>query len=165
MSDDTGSDQGVRRRLGGVPAASLRASDAEREAAVHALTTHFTDGRLDRSEFDERVEAALAARTQRQIETLFADLPGPAPALASRTDPRVPAARAPGAAAAPSSDQSEDDGAAPGFPLLLLLVPLLMVLTVGALLHGVVPIFPIFALLFILGRRGRRLDRSPRPWT
>ena len=60
----------------------LRASDAERENAVHALGAHYADGRLDRSELDERVDAALAARTRSQLDALFADLPGPSPSAA-----------------------------------------------------------------------------------
>jgi hypothetical protein len=68
----------------------MRASDAERDAIVADLGQHFQDGRLDHGEFDQRVTAALAARTRGQLATLLADLPPAAPAPASE---RVPQGR------------------------------------------------------------------------
>ena len=58
--------------------------DAERQAAVDALTDHFVAGRLDQAEFNQRMEAAMLARTSAELAPLFADLPpvggyGPAP--------------------------------------------------------------------------------------
>ncbi|HEY6933504.1 MAG TPA: DUF1707 domain-containing protein [Marmoricola sp.] len=55
----------------------LRIADTEREAAVTALGEHFAVGRLTREEYDERCEAAWAARTRAELRPLFADLPGP----------------------------------------------------------------------------------------
>lgn len=57
-----------------------RLSDAERDAAVDSLRIHFEDGRLDTVEFDERMSAALAAKTIDQVGPLFVDLPEPRPA-------------------------------------------------------------------------------------
>jgi hypothetical protein len=54
---------------------SLRIGDAERDAAIAALTRHFTDGRLTQSEHEERIEAAMRARTGADLRRLFADLP------------------------------------------------------------------------------------------
>jgi len=53
----------------------LRASDAERDAVANQLGQHFQDGRLDQAEFDERLGAALAAKTRRDLDSLLADLP------------------------------------------------------------------------------------------
>ncbi len=39
------------------------------------LGEHFQAGRLDQAEFDERVSAALRARTRRDLNGLLADLP------------------------------------------------------------------------------------------
>jgi hypothetical protein len=137
---------------------TLRASDAERDTAVRALTTHYADGRLDRAEFDERVGTALAARTRRELDALFADLPGPSSAAAvAPYDPAAPAAAA-GTAGRPAFRR----GPAVGFPVLLL-VPVLLVLSVGAVVHGAPP-FPLIALLLILRGRGRRWNRQARPW-
>lgn len=55
----------------------LRIGDAERERAVAALGEHYAVGRLTREEYDERCEAAWAARTGADLRPLFADLPGP----------------------------------------------------------------------------------------
>ena len=60
----------------------LRVSQAERDVVAAALARHFADGRLTVEEYEERVEAALAARTGRDLEPLLADLPA--------ADPRAP---------------------------------------------------------------------------
>jgi len=55
---------------------ALRASDGERDQVVAQLQRHFADGRLTQAELEERVGAALAARTRDQLRALTADLPG-----------------------------------------------------------------------------------------
>jgi Domain of unknown function (DUF1707) len=63
----------------------LRASDADRDRVIELLRAAVTDGRLVPAEFDERVEAALAARTVDALAPLTADLiaaPGSGGALA-----------------------------------------------------------------------------------
>jgi hypothetical protein len=50
-------------------------SDAERNAVADKLSTHFADGRLDEAEFKERLDAAMAAKTQSDLSGLFDDLP------------------------------------------------------------------------------------------
>jgi hypothetical protein len=57
----------------------MRIGDAERDVAVRELGDHFAAGRIDDTEFDERASAALAARTQPELDILFADLPRPLP--------------------------------------------------------------------------------------
>jgi hypothetical protein len=39
------------------------------------LSAHFADGRLDESEFKERLDAAMGAKTQADLSGLFDDLP------------------------------------------------------------------------------------------
>jgi Domain of unknown function (DUF1707) len=76
---------------------SLRASDADRDRVIELLRAAVADGRLDQAEFDERLDAALAARTIDALAPLTADLiaaPGRDGALAlplTRT-PTEPAA-------------------------------------------------------------------------
>jgi hypothetical protein len=53
----------------------VRASDAEREAAVARLRRAAADGRLDADELDERVAAAYRARTHGDLGALVRDLP------------------------------------------------------------------------------------------
>ncbi|MFE2415295.1 DUF1707 domain-containing protein [Streptomyces hokutonensis] len=60
----------------------LRASHADRDRVVDVLTGAAGDGRLTAEELDERVEAALSARTLGELAVLTADLPvvaGPTP--------------------------------------------------------------------------------------
>jgi class 3 adenylate cyclase len=56
--------------------AFLRVSDQERNEIVQRLQTAFAEGRLTDEEFDARVRAALAVRTQAELTRLLADLPG-----------------------------------------------------------------------------------------
>lgn len=141
----------------------LRASDAEREAALRNLGTHFADGRLDRAEFEERADAALAARTQDQLRALFTDLPGPAPVPAAPEDGDASvAASSPSAAAQRGARPTPVPWAPP-----LILVPVLFAMAILAALHGAPP-FPLIPLAFILLRRRRRWNhwnREVRPWT
>ena len=53
----------------------LRASHQDRDRVVEILRVAAGDGRLSAAELDERVEAALTARTYRELAQLTADLP------------------------------------------------------------------------------------------
>ena len=53
---------------------SLRASDADRDRSIEVLRAAVADGRLNPAEFDERLDAALAARTIDALAPLTADL-------------------------------------------------------------------------------------------
>jgi hypothetical protein len=71
----------------------LRIGDAERDATIAALREHFAAGRLTLDELTERIDGALAAKTQGQIDALTADLPrlrprwpAPPPAQAEPSD-------------------------------------------------------------------------------
>src|SRR4029453_7601639 len=66
----------------------LRVSQAERDEVVKVLAGHFADGRLTVEEYEERVEAALGARTGRDLEPLLAELPGADPPRAPPPTPR-----------------------------------------------------------------------------
>jgi Domain of unknown function (DUF1707) len=73
----------------------LRASDADREAAIEALHRHAAAGRLDVDELEERIEKAYAAKMLSELAALQVDLPRLAvrphrPADRRRPRPRVP---------------------------------------------------------------------------
>jgi len=53
----------------------LRIGDAERDATMAQLREHFVAGRLTFDELTERIDLALAAKTQGQIDSLMTDLP------------------------------------------------------------------------------------------
>ena len=57
----------------------IRVSDAERDHVTARLRDHFAQGRLTPDELDERVSAALSAKTVGDLRGLMADLPEPAP--------------------------------------------------------------------------------------
>jgi hypothetical protein len=56
---------------------ALRASDADRDQVIEVLRAAVADGRLDAGEFDERLDAALTARTIDVLAPLTADLIAP----------------------------------------------------------------------------------------
>jgi len=60
---------------GGSRSGGLRASDADREAMAKILRGHYSDGRLDAQEYDERINRCYAAKTVRELDELLLDLP------------------------------------------------------------------------------------------
>lgn len=120
----------------------VRIGDAERDGAAAALGEHYSEGRLDRAEFDARLADALAARTRGDLAALFADLPksGQVAELEAQSvgPTRVPAALG------------------PGFWLPRVIIVLAVVAAVGAAVNGHPPFF-LLPLLWLtrIGRRGR----------
>ncbi len=57
----------------------VRASDTEREDVARLLRDHCAAGRITVEELDERVAAALGARSVAELDRLIADLPVTAP--------------------------------------------------------------------------------------
>ena len=57
----------------------IRISDADRDRVIGRLNHHFAEGRLTQEELDERVSAALNAKTFGDIRGVMADLPEPVP--------------------------------------------------------------------------------------
>jgi len=72
--------------------ADLRCSDADRDRAAELLRGHAAVGRLTVDELDERVAAALSAKTHRDLSRLVRDLPSGEPPrpLPARKPPRMP---------------------------------------------------------------------------
>jgi hypothetical protein len=69
---------------------TMRAADTDRQQVAERLRAALDEGRLDLSEYDERLQQAYAARTYGDLDRLLADLPLAAPGL-----PAVPTAQAP----------------------------------------------------------------------
>ncbi|MBA3489405.1 MAG: DUF1707 domain-containing protein [Longispora sp.] len=61
-----------------------RVSDADREKAADQLRAALNEGRLGFTEYDERLQAAFAAKTFADLEEVTADLPGPTLAQQAR---------------------------------------------------------------------------------
>jgi uncharacterized Tic20 family protein len=71
------------RAPGRVPAsdlAHLRVSDNDRDQVVEHVKAAYTAGRLDKLEFDERLERAMTARTHADLMPIMRDLYGSRPA-------------------------------------------------------------------------------------
>jgi hypothetical protein len=55
----------------------IRVSDADREHVTVRLREHFAEGRLSPDELNERISAALSAKTAGELRRIMADLPAP----------------------------------------------------------------------------------------
>ncbi len=73
-----------------------RASDADRDTAVDILCEAVAEGRLTLAELDERVGAALSARTIGELAALIADLSGPWTPVPASASARVSPSASPG---------------------------------------------------------------------
>jgi Domain of unknown function (DUF1707) len=103
----------------------IRVSDGERAEVADRLGAHFSEGRLNQVEFDERVAQAMNARTRGDLSGLFDDLPEPGP---------TPSPDTPGRGA-----HSPVRPAVNPFLLVLLVVVITAVGTVGEAVFGHVP--------------------------
>jgi Flp pilus assembly protein TadB len=138
------------------PAPGLRIGDTQRAAAADRLAWHFSHGRLEPAELDERLGRAMRATTADDLTALFADLPAvePVPPAATRgREEQLRAGRPPHARRAAR--------------WLILMVALVAVaaLVAHALTHSLVA----WALVLLIGalwlRRGRVRDRGSPPST
>ena len=145
----------------------MRAGTTDRQAAVDRLTRHFTEGRLNAEEFDDRVGRAYAATYLDELPELLADLPE------GRSDSR----RGPGSAGGPWPANSGEPWAAkpwdgprrpppPIFAALSVVFLLALMFTIGAVTHGFFP-FPLLwlglvALFVTRGHRRRALSGGER---
>jgi Domain of unknown function (DUF1707) len=65
----------------------IRISDADRERVTARLREHYAEGRLTSDELEERVTAALNAKTNGDLRRIMVDLPEPAPVGPQSTPP------------------------------------------------------------------------------
>src|SRR4051794_29184071 len=63
------------------PKSHMRVGDADRQRVVAELQRHYVEGRLTSDELGERVDRALAARTEGDLAPLLEDLPAPEVAM------------------------------------------------------------------------------------
>ena len=73
--------------LGAMGHEGMRAGDRDRERVADRLRAALDEGRLDLSEFDERVQRAWAAKTYADLDGLVDDLPGAIPVAKSQIEP------------------------------------------------------------------------------
>ena len=77
--------------LGLMGRADMRAGDGDRKAVADQLKTALDEGRLDLSEYDERLQRTYAAKTYADLDGLLSDLPGTVPVQHSQIQPAAPA--------------------------------------------------------------------------
>jgi hypothetical protein len=68
--------------------ARLRISHTERNEIADTLSKHYAEGRLDSTEFDERVGRVMNAKTRGDVAGVLDDLPGLGPPAPPRREPR-----------------------------------------------------------------------------
>jgi hypothetical protein len=88
----------------------IRVGDAEREATANSLREHYAAGRLDMEEFQERLDAALTAKTNLDLAKLTEDLPN----TNGYSAPWPPNASASGLQPGPGWQGSDWQGPGPG---------------------------------------------------
>ncbi|GAA2339002.1 hypothetical protein GCM10009854_14290 [Saccharopolyspora halophila] len=120
---------------------NLRIGDPEREQAMRLLGEHFSAGRLEIHEYDERCRQIAQARFGSELDVLFNDLPSPRPN--DRAASSTPAPQNPGI---PSR--------AGKIVLAVGAVVLLLFLVVVARQFGLVLLLPLVAIFFFTRRRG-----------
>jgi hypothetical protein len=132
---------------------SIRVSDADRDRVAAQLRDHFAAGRITPGELDERLSAALNAKTFGDLRQTMVDLPGPVPAPLGAAPPPL--------RATPAWAQRRH----PPFPPLILLALLAALLIPGAgwlLAAFVNVILLVWLMTFVVGAFA--LGRSQRRW-
>lgn len=144
---------------------SMRISDAERAEVSDRLSQHYGDGRLDEAEFGKRLDQAMHAVTQSDLNGLFDDLPGESAGHGGPADSgQASAGRAGRRPARPEPVRADcrPRGRASRLPGLVVLIVVAAI--VGhALTHLFVPWILIAAVVgvVLLRTTGRRHRHSP----
>ena len=144
-------------------ASGLRIGDADREAAAAGLREHFAQGRLTLDEFQHRLGAVFAAKTDRDLADVTADLPHTSASATIRTARGV-------AGAGSRSERRSPPGLAALAGLVMIILALIVVAVVlpVALFGMALSRSLLFLLALVLfGRRGllRRFRRwLPASW-
>jgi hypothetical protein len=137
----------------GAPDPNMRVSDAERAEVADRLAHHFSDGRLDQAEFDERVSRAMAAKTFGDFQGLFDDLPNLAgdPSDAPADTPAGSPFSAPNATGTPSPAACYGLRRHRRGPLRAVLLAVLVIVAANIAWHAVTGwIFPGLWLVFLV---------------
>ena len=130
---------------------SLRASDADRDEIVSRLNKAATEGRIAADELEQRVSAALTARTYAELDATVADLP------------RQPVRR-PRRQVQQRSNAGWALAVVKAHPLLLLFVVPVLAVTAAMIVAATVMWAVLMVVVMVLGGR-RRPPRAPWMYT
>ena len=130
----------------------MRVSDSDRDHVATQLRDYYAEGRLTNEELDERVTAALNAKTAGDLRRLMTDLPSPAPAAAG---PSGPGAQSYGAWPRGGPQWAgrgyRRRGGSRLLPILLLLFIAAILLPGGFVFFALLKVFLLFWLLVMVG--------------
>lgn len=156
-----------------------RIGDVERDHAAEYLREHMSVGRLTQDEFDERLTAALQARTTADLEPLFVDLPAPKPGQEIAPTgspwpvyqaPSLPAPSSYGAVAPPSSSALQPTSPMPSSTVANVLATVSGVawaLFIASFIFGAGVWWLVFVpilLSSLAGQQRQELNRRERLW-
>ena len=141
---------------------NMRVSDAERAEVADLLGRHYSDGRLDKQEFDERVARAMSAKTRGDLNGLFDDLPDLDSPAAEGREARDGSGGLAGPARPYQVGRRHGGRAHP--VLLIVGAVILASLAWNATVHAMffVPWLAIFVLIFAVVYANRRSHRARR---
>src|ERR1700742_180324 len=124
----------------------MRISDSDRDRAATQLRDYYAEGRLNSEELDERVTAALNAKTAGDLKRLMSDLPSSAPAAGGRAYGGPPGERQ-----RPTPAWGGRRRRGPRvLPILLLLLVAAILLPGGWVFFALVKVFLLFWLLIMV---------------
>ncbi|SMC86103.1 DUF1707 SHOCT-like domain-containing protein [Kibdelosporangium aridum] len=126
---------------------NVRIGTSEREEAVRALAEHMTQGRLDVSEYDQRVALANAAKTRAELAEIFEDLPEPNP-MRALTTPKPTAVPVP-AQASPLIEKDKSSNAK-AIIIGFVIFSVAAIVTVTAILGEWWALIPAFLIVVVL---------------
>ncbi|HEX6452450.1 MAG TPA: DUF1707 domain-containing protein [Trebonia sp.] len=142
---------------------NMRVSDAERAEVADLLGRHYSDGRLDKQEFDERVARAMSAKTRGDLDGLFDDLPEVDSAAGTTGRDRSDAPGGPGGL--PGRAGSYGVGRRHrGHPVLFVAAAVILASLAWHSLAGIffIPWFAIFVLVAVVVYASRHSHRARR---
>ncbi|MBO0806002.1 MAG: DUF1707 domain-containing protein [Nocardiopsaceae bacterium] len=142
---------------------TMRVSDAERSKVADLLGRHYSDGRLDKQELDERVSRAMSAKTRADLNGLLDDLPDLDPP-AGAGDSGGAGPRGNGGLAGPTAPYRLGRRRGRAHPILIVVAAVILS---SMAWHGLVHIFfvpwlVIVALIAVVALASRRSGRARR---
>jgi hypothetical protein len=135
--------------LGDMGREGMRAGDGDRKAVADQLKTALDEGRLDLSEYDERLQKTYAAKTFADLDGLLDDLPGTVPPQHSQVQPAAepaPPANPPAAQGAGAGQWARWTGPYGGAFLVCVVIWAVTCISAGHLVY----FWPVWMLIPIL---------------
>jgi hypothetical protein len=135
----------------------MRAGDGDRQAVADQLKAALNEGRLDLSEYDERLQKTYGAKTYGDLQGLLDDLPGTVPPAHSQVQSyQAPSAPQAGPPESPSAGRQVANWVGP-YAGLIVVCTIIWAITSASAGHLTYywPVWMLIPLIFgVLGRMG-----------